>query len=180
MNDPVTTADGFSYEREAIVNWFRDHTTSPLTGAPLKHLELIPNLALRSAIQQLVDEKPEFRRQLYQPSNAMASGSPSPPLAAPTAPEQDPGPEVDGGGSPLQWDDDSLQAAAAIATTSWQNETTPHLELKVSHGEVGARLSASVTDETGLAALVSQICSESRPLVESLSLSAPTATGFGE
>lgn len=66
MADPVTTADGFSYEREAITRWFSSHATSPLTGAPLDHLLLVPNLALRSAIQEVVAQRPELRHSVYQ------------------------------------------------------------------------------------------------------------------
>ena len=33
MQDPVLAADGFSYEREAIEDWFaKGHRTSPKTG----------------------------------------------------------------------------------------------------------------------------------------------------
>ena len=32
MADPVSTADGFSYEREAITTWLEEHSTSPLTN----------------------------------------------------------------------------------------------------------------------------------------------------
>lgn len=35
MSDPVTTADGHVYEREAIAEWLREHHTSPRTGAQL-------------------------------------------------------------------------------------------------------------------------------------------------
>jgi hypothetical protein len=34
MQDPVLAADGFSYERAAIEDWFaKGHRTSPKTGA---------------------------------------------------------------------------------------------------------------------------------------------------
>ncbi|KAL1528195.1 hypothetical protein AB1Y20_009554 [Prymnesium parvum] len=68
MTDPVSTADGFSYEREAITKWLHDHRTSPLTGAQLEHTELIPNLALRSTIQELVAQQPELKQLLYVPA----------------------------------------------------------------------------------------------------------------
>ena len=50
MTDPVATADGHIYEREAITEWLKHHTTSPRTGARLKHLELVPAPALQQAI----------------------------------------------------------------------------------------------------------------------------------
>ena len=48
MVDPVSTCDGHTYEREAIVDWFgRGNSTSPLTGEPLEHQYLTPNHAVR-------------------------------------------------------------------------------------------------------------------------------------
>ena len=52
MHDPVTTADGQVYEREAIETWLQDHNTSPLTGKVLTHTELTPSPALRSKIER--------------------------------------------------------------------------------------------------------------------------------
>ena len=33
MTDPVSTSDGFTYERAAITEWLRTKDTSPKTGA---------------------------------------------------------------------------------------------------------------------------------------------------
>ena len=59
MADPVTTADGQTYERSAIMRWFlQGNMTSPLTGALLPVPTgdaipaLIPNHLLRAAIEQ--------------------------------------------------------------------------------------------------------------------------------
>ena len=51
MTDPVTTLDGFTYEREAITEWLRTKDTSPKTGATLESKTLIPNYSLRSVIR---------------------------------------------------------------------------------------------------------------------------------
>lgn len=51
MEDPVVTADGHSYERKAIQQWFQAHNTGPMTGALLPHTSLIPNHNLRKAIE---------------------------------------------------------------------------------------------------------------------------------
>ena len=51
MKDPVITADGHSYEREAIEDWLSNHKTSPNTNETLNHIWLIPNHALRSLIE---------------------------------------------------------------------------------------------------------------------------------
>ncbi|KAL1219156.1 U-box domain-containing protein 36 [Cardamine amara subsp. amara] len=53
MEDPHVAADGFTYEGDSISGWFeRGHETSPMTNKRLPHTSLVPNLALRSAIQE--------------------------------------------------------------------------------------------------------------------------------
>ena len=52
MTDPVSTCDGYSYERSSIESWLKLRPSSPLTGALLPSDHLVPNLALRSAIQE--------------------------------------------------------------------------------------------------------------------------------
>ncbi|KAL5231181.1 hypothetical protein ABZP36_029957 [Zizania latifolia] len=53
MREPCIAADGFTYEADAIKGWLDGggHKVSPMTGQPLAHHELLPNLALRSVIQ---------------------------------------------------------------------------------------------------------------------------------
>ena len=51
MTDPVSTSDGFTYEREAITEWLRTKDTSPFTGAKLESKVLIPNLMARSLLR---------------------------------------------------------------------------------------------------------------------------------
>ena len=77
MTDPVTTADGQSYEHDAIQEWLRSHNTSPVTNARLPNKKLTKNHALRNAIgeyqaQQLEQEK----RQQQQQAAASSSSSP--------------------------------------------------------------------------------------------------------
>ena len=57
MTDPVTCADGHSYERENIEHWLQLQKTSPLTGVALPHLHLTPNHALRKAIDEWKQER---------------------------------------------------------------------------------------------------------------------------
>ena len=59
MSDPVTTSDGQTYERSAIMGWFlKGNSTSPLTGLVLQkspgdaHPTLNPNFAMRAAIEK--------------------------------------------------------------------------------------------------------------------------------
>ena len=51
MTDPVSTLDGFTYERAAITEWLCTKDTSPKTGATLESKALIPNHSLRSMIR---------------------------------------------------------------------------------------------------------------------------------
>lgn len=54
MEDPVVCADGHSYERTCIQEWFaRGHRTSPKTNHPLPNMTLIPNISLRNTIEEL-------------------------------------------------------------------------------------------------------------------------------
>lgn len=51
MRDPVTTSDGHTFERSSIEKWFREHSTSPMTGMRLEHTGLAPAIALRQLIE---------------------------------------------------------------------------------------------------------------------------------
>lgn len=57
VNDPVLALDGYTYEREAIVEWLErggagggDHTAalSPMTHEPLGNATLVSNVAIRT------------------------------------------------------------------------------------------------------------------------------------
>ena len=56
MTDPVSTSDGFTYERAAITEWLRTKDTSPKTGATLESKALIPNHMARSMIRAFKEE----------------------------------------------------------------------------------------------------------------------------
>mmetsp|Transcript_10179 Transcript_10179/g.27670 ORF Transcript_10179/g.27670 Transcript_10179/m.27670 type:complete len:550 (-) Transcript_10179:392-2041(-) len=53
MSDPVSTADGHTYERASIEKWLEENTTSPVTGLHLTNRTLIPNHSLRKIIGDL-------------------------------------------------------------------------------------------------------------------------------
>jgi hypothetical protein len=54
MRHPVTTCDGFTYDRENIERWFAlGNRTSPMTGLVLPTLELTPNRAVEALIAEL-------------------------------------------------------------------------------------------------------------------------------
>lgn len=57
MQDPHVAADGFTYEAEALRGWLDSgHDTSPMTNVKLEHCTLVPNHALRSAIQEWLQQ----------------------------------------------------------------------------------------------------------------------------
>ncbi|KAM6601120.1 hypothetical protein CsatA_020729 [Cannabis sativa] len=57
MQDPHVAADGFTYEAEALRGWLDSgHDTSPMTNLTLEHRNLVPNHALRSAIQEWLQQ----------------------------------------------------------------------------------------------------------------------------
>lgn len=53
----VIAADGFTYERGAILNWFQQSNRSPMTNQELDNLELKTNHAIKSLLQSLTETK---------------------------------------------------------------------------------------------------------------------------
>ena len=56
FKDPVVLEDGYTYERHALEDWLRTHTTSPMTGAVLRTVNVFPNHVLRQLILQKIAE----------------------------------------------------------------------------------------------------------------------------
>lgn len=60
MTDPVVAADGFTYERSAILEWLEGgNTRSPMTNEELEHALLMPNVTLRNMIRESSSRLPE-------------------------------------------------------------------------------------------------------------------------
>ena len=57
MNDPVKTVDGQTYDRVAILKWFNQHSTSPLTGLVLPSKQLVQNFELKEQILQYANSQ---------------------------------------------------------------------------------------------------------------------------
>lgn len=55
MIDPVSDPEGNTYERTQIITWLERNSTSPITRSPLIESNLIPNVALRKAIDEIRD-----------------------------------------------------------------------------------------------------------------------------
>jgi hypothetical protein len=58
LEHPVITTGGNTYEYSAISAWLADKDTDPLTNERLRSKELVPNLLLRSQVQEWVAENP--------------------------------------------------------------------------------------------------------------------------
>jgi len=54
MEEPVICADGHTYEKNSIQMWLQSHSRSPKTNQELSSTELIPNHALRNAIEAVM------------------------------------------------------------------------------------------------------------------------------
>lgn len=55
MTDPVLCTDGHVYEKTAIQQWLSAHNTSPITKAVVCRNTIIPCFALKSLIQDFID-----------------------------------------------------------------------------------------------------------------------------
>ncbi|ETI56291.1 hypothetical protein L917_01032 [Phytophthora nicotianae] len=53
MVDPVVAADGHSYEREAIMQWFTTSDISPMTGMHMPTTQVFPNFTLRQLSEEV-------------------------------------------------------------------------------------------------------------------------------
>jgi hypothetical protein len=90
MVDPVVlVGSGNTYERGAISTWLASHATDPLSNVPIpkKDQLLVPNVALRSAIDEFVskvkDEQAAAKRAAA--ARAAAPSAPPPPPPAESA-----------------------------------------------------------------------------------------------
>ena len=52
MEEPMTAADGHTYEGSALQQWLKQHSTSPVTGSSLAHNQMVPNLVLKTVAIQ--------------------------------------------------------------------------------------------------------------------------------
>jgi hypothetical protein len=63
FKNPVNTADGRTYEKEYIEEWFKKNNTSPATGAELPNKNLILNSQLKKAIDEFIKRKIEKHKK---------------------------------------------------------------------------------------------------------------------
>ena len=75
MVDPVTCADGHSYDRAHIERWLSSHNTSPSTNTELPHKDLVPNHALRNAIEDWSAQMDKYMAQARDADGADDTGA---------------------------------------------------------------------------------------------------------
>jgi hypothetical protein len=63
--DPVMTSDGHTYEKNAIIIWFSNHDTSPMTNIKLKNKTLIENISMKQLVNKLIYMYPEKIHKKY-------------------------------------------------------------------------------------------------------------------
>lgn len=69
MGDPVVLVTGHTYDRECITRWIGNgHKTCPVTGVRLRHLELMPNFALRNAVREWAETNGVTLRPVKAPT----------------------------------------------------------------------------------------------------------------
>lgn len=62
MVDPVTCSDGHTYERVAIEQWLQSNSRSPKTNQHLSSRVLIPNYAMRQAIESISESLSSMKK----------------------------------------------------------------------------------------------------------------------
>lgn len=59
MEYPYSTSEGYTYEYGALVEWFKNNKTDPISNVPVRSKNIYPNYNLRSQIQQWFENNPE-------------------------------------------------------------------------------------------------------------------------
>jgi len=68
MLDPVICADGKTYLRERLEEWFQNNSTSPSTGALLHHKHMATNLYFRSELETYMNKHIDKSEEGFRPS----------------------------------------------------------------------------------------------------------------
>ena len=126
MVDPVMAADGHSYEKEAITQWLAASTKSPVTGLPLPHTTLVPNHALRNAIQEGLAARAAAAAAASRPPQLQPQSQPQPQATQPH-----PQPTNDLTTSLTEHPTNPDLIHARVRTTSTSTSTSPSATLPV-------------------------------------------------
>jgi len=100
MSDPVVLATGHTYDRHCIQKWIAGgHRTCPVTGERLRHLEHMPNFALRNAVREWAEQNGIE----LKPLDVSSSTAVSPPDAPVTFTEPVPAQKILQGHDEIVW-----------------------------------------------------------------------------
>ena len=61
MRDPVVAADGITYDRESIEEWFRISDYPP-NNVDIRSKALVPNVTVRRQLLEFLEKHPQYRR----------------------------------------------------------------------------------------------------------------------
>ncbi|CAL4998642.1 unnamed protein product [Urochloa decumbens] len=117
MTDPVTVSTGQTYDRASIKKWIKSGCrTCPVTGERLRSGDLVPNLAARRIVEQLLLSRAGSVPPIHEPSgkHRRAVDKTASPFGAAAA-----------GGARL--------AAAFLVSRLSRGDTTPHEQRKAPH-----------------------------------------------
>lgn len=64
--NPVVADDGFTYEKDAIKEWFSNNDFSPVTGEILKNKNIIPNNLIKYMIKSITDTNKNLLLEQYK------------------------------------------------------------------------------------------------------------------
>lgn len=65
MKNPVTAADGFTYEKQAIQKWFMNHDKSPMTNK-LINKRIIESITMKQIIEEYITANPNKKPDEYK------------------------------------------------------------------------------------------------------------------
>jgi hypothetical protein len=75
FSNPVTASDGHTYEKEALVNYRKTNTKSPLTTVSFQNIALFENRIVKFQIDELIMKYPELADELYNPEKDKVKNS---------------------------------------------------------------------------------------------------------
>lgn len=61
MQEPVVAKDGRTYEKAALLQWFRRSDRSPTNGLKLTTMDVTPNLNIKNLIQDFLQQNPHYQ-----------------------------------------------------------------------------------------------------------------------
>ena len=64
--EPVIAKDGRVYEKQLIVEWLRQHGTSPMTRAEIND-EVVPVIFLKNYIEEYIEKHSKLKDQVFKP-----------------------------------------------------------------------------------------------------------------